>query len=1078
MSRAYLILSLLCPVVVPLVTSSRAGDAANVSFNRDIRPILADNCFQCHGPDKNQRKAKLRLDTGEGALADRGDYRVVTPGKPEASELLRRVSAEAAAERMPPAKTGKRLSEKQIELIRRWIEQGAKWERHWAFLPPSRPELPRVANPRWPRNGIDHFILERLEREALSPAAEADKITLLRRVTLDLTGLPPTPAEVDAFVADTSADAYEKVVDRLLASPRYGERMARPWLDAARYADTNGYQTDGERTMWRWRDWVIDAFNHNKPFDQFTIEQLAGDLLEDSVVRSPLSVAQEKEPQRATNDEQRTDRLIATGFNRNHRGNGEGGVIPEEYAVEYVVDRVETTATVWLGLTLGCARCHDHKYDPIAQKEFYQVFAYFNNVPEKGKAVKHGNSPPFIKTPTRAQRKQLAELETLAARAADRFRELGPGIDAAQAEWERSLPGDRRIHWDMGDTADGIVARFRLDREPALGPAPWSWREGDGAFAPGRIGEAGDFDGRRFLDAGDLAKFGFFDKFSLSAWIFPRGDKGGTILSRMLDQPQAEGYAVVFRDGRIEVDLVKRWLDDALRVETEERFPADQWRHVTVTYDGSRVAEALKVYVDGRPARLRVLLDDLNQSFETKEPLRIGAGNGPEGRFHGLIDDVRLFERVLEPEEAEVLACADAITDLASSLPKQRTRAQARKLRRYYIEQQAPAPLRTAWRQSVTARRNVAEFIERIPTTMIMEELPKPRDAFVLLRGAYDKPGEKVEPGLPSALLAEAGSPRGPSGRSNRLDFARWLVHDSNPLTARVAVNRFWQMYFGAGLVRTVEDFGVQGEWPSHPELLDWLATEFIRTGWDVKAMQRLIVTSATYRQSSRVTPALLQKDPQNRLLARGARLRLPAETIRDQALAISELLVEKVGGPSVKPYQPPGLWKELSDAEDYRQDHGENLYRRSLYTFWKRAAPPPVMISFDAAGRETCIVRESRTSTPLQALNLMNDLTFVEAARVLAQRIMTDGGATPEERLTLAFRLAAARRPNAAELKVLVEGFRRHLAEYRENQPAALKLTSVGEHPRNDKLDVSELAAYTAVAQLILNLDEVITKE
>jgi mono/diheme cytochrome c family protein len=1019
------------------------AEAPPVEFNRDVRPILADACFQCHGPDRARRKAGLRLDTEEGATADLGEgTRAVFPGRPEQSELLRRVTSTDDTQRMPPPRSGRALTPAQVEVLRRWVEQGAKWQKHWAFLTPRRLPLPAVNDRGWVRNPIDSFVLARLEREGLRPSSEADRATLIRRVSLDLTGLPPTPAEVGAFLADASPDAYERVVDRLLASPRYGERMAVRWLDAARYADTNGYQSDGERTMWRWRDWVIDAFNANLPFDRFTVEQIAGDLLPGATL----------------------GQRIATGFNRNHRGNAEGGIIPEEYAVEYVVDRVETTATVFLGLTLGCARCHDHKYDPFAQREFYRAFAYFNNVPERGKAVKYGNSPPVVQAPTREQREWLARLDAELARAEREWAGLGARLDAAQREWEKKRAAAAPADWNVEDR---LLLRLPLDENAPDG----RFRDGPPAYSPGRLGQAADFDGRRYLEAGDLADFGYLDKFSIALWAYPRGP-GGTLVSRMADTARAEGYSVGLEGGRVQVNLVKRWLDDALRVETERALAPGRWYHVLVTYDGSRVADGIKVYIDGRPERLKVHLDDLNQDFRTKEPLRVGGGGGPAGRFHGLIDEVRVYRDRLSPEEAEVVACADAVADLTARPPAQRTAQQARKLRAYFLARAAPAPLRQAWGRVVELRRQRERLVESFPTSMVMQEMPVPRETHLLLRGQYDKPGPKVTPGVPASLTPlPAGAP------NNRLGLARWLVDPANPLTARVAANRYWETFFGTGLVKTAEDFGTQGEWPSHPELLDWLATEFVRTGWDVKAMQHLIVTSATYRQSSRATPELLRRDPENRLLARGPRFRLPAETIRDQALAVSGLLAERVGGPSVKPYQPAGLWRELADTE-YVRARGPDLYRRSLYTFWKRTVAPPAMVTFDAAGREACTVRRARTNTPLQALTLMNDVTYVEAARVLAQRVMREGGPTAAGRLALAFQLATARRPRPAELRVLVGNFEDHLARYRGDRDAARKLLTAGEAPRDERLDPCELAAYTATASLVLNLDEVVTKE
>jgi hypothetical protein len=1015
-------LSLAAALVVPPAFAADSA-ARPVEFNRDIRPILSDNCFTCHGPDKARRKAGLRLDTEAGALADLGDTHAVVPGQPERSELLRRITAVSEKERMPPPAAGPRLGAAQVELLRRWIEQGAKWQKHWALIPPQRPEPPEVARRFWPRNPLDAFVLARLERERLAPSPEADRATLIRRVTLDLTGLPPTPTEVDAFLADKAPGAYEKVVERLLHSPRYGERLARPWLDAARYADTNGYQGDGERVMWRWRDWVIDAFNANMPFDRFTVEQLAGDLLPGAMPAQRL----------------------ATGFNRNHRGNAEGGIIPEEYAVEYVVDRVDTTSTVWLGLTLGCARCHDHKYDPVTQKEFYRVFAYFNNVPERGKVVRFGNSPPMMPSPTPAQQEHLHRLEAQLRAAEQHLGDLEPEVAAAQARWEMALRAGPPVRWSL---PGGLAAHLPLDSRD------------------------NSFDGQRAVDAGNVANFGFRDKLSFGAWVEPHGDDAGTVLSRMADNDRAEGYSLYVAGGKVRVSLSKRWLDDAIHVETERRLPPGR-HHVMATYDGSRLAGGLHVYVDGKAEKLKVLLDDLNQDFKTPNPLRIGWGGGPLHPFRGSIADLRVYAGALSADDVALVATPDLVSDLAALPPARRSPAQAYKLRACFLATAASTDVRRALRHVLELRQEKERFEQTIPTTMVMQEMDPPRDTFVLLRGEYDKKGEKVTPGVPASLL-----PLPPGVPNNRLGFARWLVDPANPLTARVTVNRFWQLYFGTGLVKTVEDFGSQGEWPSHPKLLDWLATEFVRSGWDVRALQRLIVTSATYRQSSHVTPALLRRDPDNRLLARGPRLRLSAEVIRDQALAVSGLLTERVGGPSVRPYQPKGLIKELHGSGEYRQDHGPDLYRRGLYTFWKRTVAPPALMTFDAAGRESCVVRETRTNTPLQALNLMNDVTYVEAARVLAQRVMREGGPTPKARLALAFRLAAARRPRPAELKILADDLADALRRYRSDRRAALALVSAGEFPRDERLDVGELAAYTAVASLILNLDEVITKE
>jgi hypothetical protein len=1053
---------LTCGFALGLVCGAQAQAPRPIRFNRDVRPILSDACFQCHGPDKAKRKAGLRFDVEDGARVDLGGHFAIVPGKLNESELIERITASDKSKRMPPPSAAVSLTAQQIETLKRWIVEGAKWEKHWALLPPERAPLPSVKNKVWPKNPLDHFVLARLEQEGLQPAPEADPVTLIRRLSLDLTGLPPTPAEVDDFVtAWDSARAkrervLEKLVDRLLASPRFGERMAQRWLDGARYADTNGYQTDGERTMWRWRDWVIEAFNDNMPFDRFTVEQIAGDLL-------PQATLEQK---------------IATGFNRNHRGNSEGGVIPEEYAVEYVVDRVDTTSTVWLGLTAGCARCHDHKYDPITQKEFYQLFAYFNNVPEKGKAIKYGNSPPYLKAPTREHAKKLLDLQTRVKQAQQAFAALQPEIDQRQKRFESV-----RDLW-IGSN-DWAFTRYQSTHFP-LDTLNTDMHAvaGKPRLGEGRIGNAVYLDGESWLDAGDVAAFGFFDKFSMGAWIKPAGPHGGAILSRMVDTDRADGYMLALIQGKLHVQMVKRWLDDAIRVETQDAIKADEWHHVFFTYDGSREAKGVKVYIDGRPARLRVNLDDLNQNFNTQEPLRIGGGGG--SRFQGAIDEVRVFNDVVAPDDVAVIACVDSIPAIARTPLAQRTPAQQRKLRVFLLEAHVPEDTRAVYHAMLRSEKDLEKYDATIPTSMVMEEMPTPRDTHVLLRGEYDKKGVKVPPAVPTAF-----PPLPKNVPNNRLGFAKWLMARDNPLTARVAVNRHWQMLFGAGIVKSVEDFGAQGDWPSHPELLDWLAVEFsspllargegsgVRPAkaWDVKRLLKLIVTSATYRQSSRVTPALLQKDPDNRLLARGPRFRLSADMIRDQALYASGLLVEQLGGPSVRPYQPAGLAKELTGTEDYVQDHGPSLYRRSLYTFWKRTIAPPTLMNFDAANRETCVVRETRTNTPLQALNLMNDVTFVEPARVLAERVLKSAE-TRDARLALAFRLAAVRSPSAAELKVLRSALDRHHVHYREDRVAALKLVSIGEAARDRKLDVAEHAAYAAVCNLILNLDEVITKE
>ena len=1039
-------LCLLLMTAVPCLTAA----GAPVEFNRDVRPIFSDKCYTCHGPDAAAKHVPFRLDSEEAAEAElSGGRHAIVAGHPESSEIVRRITAEKPALRMPPVSSGLKLSDAEIETLRQWIAQGAEWQKHWSFITPVRPPLPPVRNESWSRNPIDRFILQRLEHEDLQPASEASRETLIRRVSLDLTGLPPTPAEIDAFLNDRSANAYEKVVDRLLASPRYGERMAFRWLDGARYADSNGYQFDGERSMWRWRDWVIDAFNRNQPFDQFARDQIAGDMLPNATL----------------------DQKIATGFNRNHRANTEDGIIPEEYAVEYVVDRVETTSAVFLGVTLGCARCHNHKYDPFSQKEFYQIFAYFNNVPEMGRAMKYGNSPPLVAAPTHEQQQTLDSLGSRIRTVEDFLRRREIESADAQREWEHRVASEDQTYWAP---SRGLKGHFSFETDAEANP-----QDGGVTFAPGRLGRAASFDGKGFLDGGSAADFDIEDQFTLAAWIYSESVPDGSVMSRMVDNPKGKGFGVHLDQGKLFVNITSNWADDAIRLETEQVLESKRWHQVTVTYSGSRMAEGIHVYVDGQPAKVTVLLDTLYRPFRNagasfRQPFRIGAGWGPERRFRGQIDEVRVYSRVLNQEEISVLAKGDSLNEIARTPEHQRPEIEKLQLHSYYLENIATQDIRDAGRQIAALLDEKEKFERSLPSVMVMAESPTPKPTFLLERGAYDHPGARVSPGIPAIL-----SPLPEDAPNNRLGFAQWLIDRRNPLLARVTVNRFWQMYFGVGIVKTVEDFGSQGEWPSHPELLDWLATEFIRTGWNVKALQKLIVTSAAYRQSSRVPPDVLQRDPENRLLARGPRVRLPAEMIRDQALFDAGLLAGKLGGPSVKPYSPPGLWKEISMQDmDYVQSHGDDLHRRSLYTFWKRTIPPPEMVNFDAANRETCVVRETRTDTPLQALNLMNDVTYLEAARFIGQRMIKEGGATSDTRLRFGFRLVTGHFPSATQQAVLNESLQFHRAYFADKPKEAAEYLSQGEAPADPKLDPTELAAYASVGSLLLNLDEAITKE
>ena len=700
-----------------------------VEFNRDIRPLLSDKCFTCHGPDKARRLTKLRFDVEAEAKQDLGGRFAIVPGDAAKSEMVRRITAADPARRMPPVASGRTLTAREIELIQNWIEQGAKWENHWSFNPPRRARPSQSEESRRGREMLSIPLSWSGWSAKDTPGPEADRTTLIRRVTLDLTGLPPTPAEVDAFLSDQSPNAYEKVVDRLLASPRYGERMAARWLDAARYADTNGYQTDAERYMWRWRDWVIDAFNRNLSFDQFALQQIAGDMLP-----------------RAT-----LDQKIATGFNRNHRGNGEGGIIPEEYAVEYVVDRVETTSTVFMGLTLGCARCHDHKYDPFTQKEFYQLFAYFNNIPERGKANKYGNSAPMIQAPTVAQQAQLKEIDRKLAAAEKRFDDLESESARAQRSWETSLDKSVAAHWSI---PHDLVAHFPLDgdlTQAADKRASAQFEDGEPQFASGPHQPGSRFDGKRFIVGGNVGAFGFQDKFTLAAWIYPTADTGA-VITRTKDVEEEAGYGLYLKNGKVQANLILRWLDDGARVETVKPIELNRWQHVMMTYDGSRTAEGIKIYVDGRPQELTVHLDDVNQNFQTRDPMRIGGGGGPDNRFQGQIDDVRIYDVALSPQ-----ACRDRRDrridhrdrGLAAAT---RSEPQTEKINLYFLENHAPAPVRQAWQELASVRKQKEQFVDSLPTVMVMQERDTARDTFLLLRGAYDKPGEKVTPGVPAIL--------------------------------------------------------------------------------------------------------------------------------------------------------------------------------------------------------------------------------------------------------------------------------------------------------------------------------------
>ncbi len=1056
-----------------------------VEFNRDIRPILSDNCFSCHGPDEKTRQAGLRLDLAEQARTNLVSGKVaLAPGKVAESELARRIDAEDPNEHMPPADSGKHLTAAQIDLLKRWIEQGAEYQAHWSFVPLTRPAVPRREDwdgleirptmGHWARNAIDEFVRARLEHEGLHPSPEAGRERLVRRITLDLTGSPPSIAEIDEFLADTSPDAYEILVDRLLASPRYGERMALDWLDAARYADTHGFNNDTTRYMWRWRDWTIDAFNQGMPFDQFITEQLAGDLLPEPTL----------------------DQRIATGFNRNHVINSEGGIIPEEYRVEYVADRVHTTATILMGVSFSCARCHDHKFDPFTQREYYQFFAFFNNLNEQGEAGRVGNAEPTIKAPTLEQSVRQRSLTRQIESLDEALRKRTTVATQTIAEWEPKLREVYAtstaapvplLHWPLDETSGNeVTERNDATRKgQVVGKAEWT---------TGKLGGAIKLDGNTHIEAGDLANFERTDKFSYGAWVQVASKDAATIISRMDDADAHRGFDLLLTGGKLTAHLVHHWPNNALHVATKGEVPVNQWKHVCATYDGSSQGEGFKLYVDGKLQEVDITNKHLSETTRTTKPLRIGRRTSG-APCRGLIDDVRIFDRTLSADEVAAVAGTDGVREVLDVAADQRSEDQTKTLIRTYLNR-LDAEFQQLTTQRADAERQRTELDKAIPTAMVMLEMPQPRKAFLLKRGQYDQPADEVQPGTPASLPPfPADAPR------NRLGLARWLIAPNHPLTSRVAVNRTWNMFFGTGLVETVEDFGSQGQWPSHLDLLNWMAAEFsdvtaatpgsslttrhspLATSlWDVKRLHRLIATSATYRQSSRVSADLQERDPQNKWLARGPRFRFQAEMIRDNALAVAGLLSDRIGGPSVSPYQPAGLWDDVAVGADYegtvyRQDKGEGLYRRSMYTFWKRTCPPPGLNTFDAPEREVCTARRSRTNTPLQALVLMNDPTYLEAARKLAERIMISGGQTPESRIVFAFRLALSRQPTGTEIQVAFKLYQQRLAKFQQDPAAAKAFLTAGESQRDGSLPEPEFAAWASVMSVILNLDEAITK-
>ncbi len=1044
----------------PTTVAAAANGA--VDFQRQVRPVLSDACFQCHGPDPATRIAGLRLDVRDGAFEERANGTPIVAGAPEKSLLYQRITHQDPAQRMPPEYSHKEVSAEQTELIRQWIEQGAVWEEHWAFTPPVRSEPPAVRPAEWPRNPIDRFLLARLDAAGLEPAPEAGRRPLIRRASLDITGLPPSLEQVEAFVNDPSPDAYERLVNRLLNSEAYGEHRARYWLDAARYADTHGLHIDNYREMWPYRDWVIGAFNRNLPFDQFTVEQIAGDLLPNPT----------------------TEQLVATGFHRCNITTNEGGVIDDEVAVMYAKDRVDTTGTVWLGLTVGCATCHDHKFDPITQRDFYSLAAFFRNTTQKPRDGNYFDTPPVIILPARADRPRWEELREEEPAARSRLGEIRLGAKDGFEAWLRSRK-QRSI--DVGRFDASEVLSLDLGRRPKvrLGARHRSLNLSKGASIQKGPGLPSlDLPDEAFAEIPKFPSLSADEPFTVSiVFSLKEGAKSRVLLSQADPDDDSRGWRLEVAKGLPSVLLtVRDGRAIGVKAIGERKVKTGEWHRVTVTYDGFRKRSGFSLYLDGELLPTESIgraVALLRGSIETSEPLLLGAQDTEDGEkagfLQGAIADLRILNRAVTEPEARLLASWDSLSTARRKRRGALAPAEREALEHYYLVRDN-RDYRSAMNDLQALEDERRAILRRSSVTHVMQEKEDSEPvAHILYRGMYDQPREEVGPATPGVL-----PPMPASFPRNRLGLAKWLVDDSHPLTSRVTVNRFWQEVFGKGLVTTAEDFGSQGEAPSHPKLLDWLAVEFRESGWDVKHLFHLMLTSAAYRQSAATSEAKLNKDAGNRLLSRGPRARMDGEMVRDYALAASGLLASRIGGPSVRPYQPEDVWETVamkgSNTRFYEQDTGENLYRRSLYTFWKRAAPPPSMTVFNAPTREFCSVRRERTNTPLQALLTLNGPDYFEAARHLAQR-----ASHAEENLQGRLDFMSARllaRPLAqTERDVVGRAYQDYLQFYNSHPDKAREALSVGDSEPDARLPAPEFAALTMVANQLMNLDEVLNK-
>ena len=1052
---------MLRPALLTLGLTVTAVQASAIGFNQDIRPMLADACFHCHGPDPGTRKAGLRLDTEAGFFtAKPGETPTVIKGKPDASPLYQRLISTDEEEIMPPPETHKALKPEQIAKVRQWIEQGAPWQPHWSLIAPVKAALPKVKDAAWVKTPVDRFVLAKLEAAGLKPAAEAEASALIRRVSLDMTGLPPSPELLARHLpkqGTTLSDAQlSALVDELSKSPAYGEHRARYWLDAARYGDTHGLHFDKPREMWPYRDWVVSAFNRNQPFDQFTIEQIAGDLLPKPT----------------------TDQLVATGFQRCNITTNEGGTIDEENLANYASDRVQTLGWVYMGLTTNCAQCHDHKFDPITARDYYSLAAFFRNTTQgpKDGNVKDGKGPILVLPSD----KDAPRWQALASEIAAAKTKMQEQRTVAAVEFDRWLASAKPQDLDKDVPSKGIVAHVPLNEGvgsevtgvcgatktfKALGEVTWK--------ADGKIGPAPVMKTNGTFEIGDVGNYEKNQAFSYGAWV--RAGKvgmSGGIIARMDEKGGYRGWDLWQNDRNYSVHIINTWPDNALKVST--RKPSVRpgvWQHVFVTYDGSGRAQGVKIYIDGVDTELKVDANALKGSIKTATPTRIGQRSHVQVFHEGSVQDVRIYDRKLAPAEVQTLAKVGPLREMLASSqrgPKQKEAL----LEHYLVTRHTGYQTANSLNQKLEAEQNAIKA--RSPITHVQEERmdAKPMAA-VLMRGAYDKPGEQVPAEVPAALgKLPAQAPR------NRLGLAQWLVSENNTLTARVTVNRMWQELFGSGLVKTSEDFGIMGTAPTHPELLDWLAVEFRESGWDVKSFYKLLVSSATYRQAALITPAKLEKDRDNSLLSRGPRFRMDAEMIRDYALAVSDTLSPRMGGPGTLPYQPENVWEVVGmGTEKYVQDKGENLYRRTLYNFWKRMAPPASLDIFNAPTREVSCVRRDRTNTPLQALVTMNDPQFVEAARNLAQHTLKAVKGDDAAKLQAVAGRLLSRQLKDQELVILQSSLADLRAHYQASAADAEALLKVGESKTDEQLPKSELAAWTMLCNQLMNLDEVLNK-